>query len=141
MGISYHPDLGEALWCDYTGIKPEMVKRRLAVVLTPRACQRAGLATVIPISCTPPEVTRPWHVKLSRDPYPKGNKEEVCAKCDMLNVVSFERLSGYHIRWNGKRKYLKMRVSMDELMQIRSGVLASLGLADAFSAITDGRSL
>src|SRR3546814_4893943 len=80
MGISYHPDLGEALWCDYTGIKPEMVKRRLAVVVTPRACQRAGLATVIPISCTPPEVTRPWHVKLSRDPYPKGNKEEVWAK-------------------------------------------------------------
>jgi uncharacterized protein YifN (PemK superfamily) len=129
MAISYHPDLGEALWCTYSGIEPEMVKRRIVVVLTPKACQRAGMATVIPISCTHPGIVRPWHVKLGRDPYPKGNKPELWAKCDMLNVVSFERLSGYHYRWNGKRKYLKMQVSMDELVSIRQGVLAALGLS------------
>ena len=141
MAISYHPELGEALWCDYSGVQPEMIKRRLAVVLTPRSCQRAGLTTVIPISCTPPRIPRPWHVKLSKDPYPKGDKEEVWAKCDMINVVSFERLSGYHIRWNGRRQYLKMRVSMEELVRIRKGVLASLGFADGASNSADGRSL
>ena len=141
MGISYHPDLGEALWCDYTGIRPEMIKRRLAVVLTPKACQRVGLATVIPISCTPPQMERPWHVRLTRDPYPKGDKREVWAKCDMINVVSFERLSGYHVRWNGRRKYLKMRVSMEELAHIRNGVLAALGFAGELKATADRRSL
>jgi uncharacterized protein YifN (PemK superfamily) len=141
MAIPYHPDLGEALWCDYSGIKPEMVKRRLAVVLTPRSCQRIGLATVIPISCTPPDIVRPWHVRLSRDPYPKGDKSEVWAKCDMVNVVSFERLSGYHVRWNGRRKYLKMRVSLEEFTQIRTGLLASLGLADRLPETADGRFL
>lgn len=118
-----------------------MVKRRLSVVLTPRSCQRAGLTTVIPISCTPPLLPRPWHVKLSKDPYPRGDKGEVWAKCDMVNVVSFERLSGYHIRWNGRRRYLKMRVSMDELVRIRRGVLASLGFGNGMPQDADIRIL
>lgn len=80
-------------------------------------------------------------MKLSKDPYPKGDKEVVWAKCDMINVVSFERLSGYHIRWNGRRQYLKMRVSMEELVRIRRGVLASLGFADGVSNGADRRSL
>jgi len=128
MGIDYHPDVGEALWCDYTGIEPEMVKRRLAVVIVPRASQRHRLTTVVPISCAKPEVVRPWHVMLGRDPYPKGNKSELWVKCDMLNVVCFDRLWGYHTRWNGRRKYQKMQVSLVELEAIREGVLSSLGL-------------
>lgn len=129
MGIQYHPDLGEALWCDYTGLEPEMVKRRLVVVVVPRASQRPHLTTVVPISATPPEVIRPWHVRLGRDPYPKGTKDELWVKCDMLNVVCFDRLMGYHTRWNGKRQYQKMQVSLPELNAIRAGILASLGLS------------
>ncbi len=129
MGIQYHPDLGEALWCDYTGLEPEMVKRRLAVVVVPKSSQRPRLTTVIPISTTPPEAVRPWHVLLERDPYPQGTKGEVWAKCDMLNVVSFDRLWGYHYRWNGARKYQKMQVSLTDLKAIRKGILASLGLS------------
>ena len=40
MGITYHPDLGEALWCDYAGIEPEMCKRRIAVVIVPNGPTR-----------------------------------------------------------------------------------------------------
>ena len=127
MGIQYHPDLGEALWCDYAGVSPEMIKRRLVVIIVPKACQRMPLTTVVPISATPPVVVRPWHVRLQRDPYPNGTSAELWVKCDMLNVVSFERLSGYHTRWNGRREYRKMRVSMDELRAIRQGVLNALG--------------
>jgi uncharacterized protein YifN (PemK superfamily) len=127
MPIQYHPDLGEALWCEYEGLAPEMVKRRLAVVLTPKACQRVRIATVVPISATRPEVIRPWHVRLSRDPLPQGGSGEVWAKCDMVNVVSFARLSNYHSRWNGRREYRKLRVPMDDLLRIRGGVLSSLG--------------
>ena len=67
----------------------------------------------------------------------KGDKGEVWAKCDIINVVSFERLSGYHVRWNGRRKYLKMRVSMEELVHIRNGVLAALGFMGELKAATD----
>lgn len=131
MGITYHPTVGEALWCDYTGLEPEMVKRRLVVVVSPRGAQRYKLTTVVPISATPPEILKPWHVKLGRDPYPKGDKPELWVKCDMLNVVCFDRLSGYHTRWNGKRQYHKMQVSLPELQAIRQGILASLGLNHA----------
>ena len=127
MTIQYHPDLGEALWCEYEGLSPEMMKRRLAVVVTPKACQRLWLATVAPISTTPPEIIRPWHVRLTRDPLPGGTKGEVWVKCDMVNAVSFARLSNYHGRWNGRREYRKLRVSIDELRAIRQGVISALG--------------
>lgn len=132
MPINYHPDLGEALWCDYAGVEPEMCKRRICVVITPRASQRWRLATVVPLSTSAPEAVRPWHVRLDRDPYPKGTAGEVWAKCDMVNTVSFDRLHGYHRRWNGKRQYQKMRVSLPELNAIRNAVLAGLGFPSAF---------
>lgn len=128
MGITYHPDIGEVLWCDYSGMEPEMVKRRLCVVITPRASQRPHLTTVVPISSTPPEAVRPWHVKLDRDPLPDGSAEEVWVKCDMVSAVSFDRLGGYYKRWNRERKYRKITVSMPELVAIRHAVGAALGL-------------
>ena len=128
MAIQYHPTLGEALWCDYTGIEPEMVKRRLVVIILPRASQRPHLTTVVPISATPPHGLQPWHVQLDRDPYPFGTAPRLWVKCDMINVVCFDRLSGHHVRWNGKRQYRKMSVSAAELRKIRAGVVASLGL-------------
>lgn len=128
MAITYHPAIGEALWCDYSGIEPEMVKRRLVVVVAPRASQRFNLTTVVPISASPPNEAKPWHVKLQRDPWPKGDKADLWVKCDMINVVCFHRLSGYHFRWNGARKYAKMQVSLMELRAIRQGVSLALGL-------------
>lgn len=68
MPITYNPTLGEALWCTYDGMEPEMVKRRVVVVISPRAAIRPGLVTVIPLSATLPAVAQPWHVKLDRDP-------------------------------------------------------------------------
>ena len=98
------------------------------MVITPKACQRHHLVTVVPVSATPPPTVKAWHVRLDRDPYPKGTANELWVKCDMVNVVSFDRLTGYHYRWDGRRKYQKMRVSMSELIAIRDGVRAALGL-------------
>ena len=128
MAITYHPTLGEALWCDYSGTVPEMVKRRLVIVVVPRASQRHSLTTVVPISATAPPVIRPWHVHLTRDPYPLGTAPDLWVKCDMINVVCFSRLSGHYTRWNNRRQYKKMAVDGTELQQIRAGILASLGL-------------
>ena len=71
---------------------------------------------------------KPWQVRLDRDPYPLGTTPEVWAKCDMVGVVCFDRLSGFYTRWNGKRQYRRMAVSATELRRIREGILASLGL-------------
>lgn len=128
MAINYYPDLGEALWCEYTGRVPEMCKRRLAIVVTPREVQRFRLVTVVPVSATPPNEVRPWNVRLTRDPYPQGKAGEVWAQCDMVNVVSFDRLWGYHTRWNGARKYQKMQVGLADLIAVREAVLKGLGL-------------
>jgi mRNA interferase MazF len=135
MGIQYHPRVGEALYCVYDGIEPEMVKKRLVVVVSPKAAQRHRLVTVVPISTTPPEVEKPWHVKLSRDPIPES-KTEVWVKCDMINVVCFDRLWGRYSRWGGKRRYSNMFVSQDDLRAIRKGMAAALGLTLAETAAT-----
>ena len=131
MAIAFHPSLGEALWCDYDGMPPEMVKRRLAVVVSPKQCQRHRLVTVVPISATPPQVVRPWHVRLQRDPLPRGAKPEVWVKCDMVNVVSFDRLHGHYTRWNGRRQFQSLQVSNEELAAIRCGILRAFGFRPA----------
>lgn len=128
MAITYHPALGEALWCDYSGIEPEMLKRRLVIVVVPKICQRKDLTTVVPISATAPLILRPWHVELARDPYPEGTATRLWVKCDMINVVSFSRLSGYYTRWNGQRKYRKMSVDGADIQRVRHAILESLGM-------------
>jgi len=50
----------------------------------------------------------------------------VWAKCDMLYTVAFERVTRIHRRINGKRDYLGMRVSAQDLDAIIKGVHAYL---------------
>lgn len=128
MPISYHPGVAEVLWCNFEGREPEMTKRRLSVVVSPKAVQRARLVTVVPLSTTPPEAIHPWHCQLERDPLPNGSGAAVWAKCDMVAVVCWERLCGYHTRWAGKREYKTLRVSLGDLQAIRVGILHGLGM-------------
>lgn len=135
MPIAYHPGVAEVLWCDFDGRQPEMQKRRLVVVVSPKAAQRHQLVTVVPLSTTEPQEPKPWHCRLERDPLPKGSGKTVWAKCDMIAVVCFDRLSGYHTRWAGKRQYQTLKVSLAELQAIRVGMLHSLGLGALASHI------
>ena len=53
MGIKYPAGIGILLLCDYArgGFQPpEMVKRRPAIVISPRLPHRDGLCTVVPVS-------------------------------------------------------------------------------------------
>lgn len=64
MGIKEHPPQGSIVTVNYAtgGFKePEMVKRRLAVTLTPKIIARPHLCTVVPLSLTPPEKEMPYH--------------------------------------------------------------------------------
>ena len=43
---------------------PEMVKRRLAVVVSKPIKARVGLCTIVPLSTTAPEPPMPYHYRL-----------------------------------------------------------------------------
>ena len=78
MAITFHPNPGTVLICDFNGlIIPEMVKTRPVVVISPRLRHRTGLCTIIPLSTTPPDPKMPWHWTLS------------------LNVAAFPQMALY----------------------------------------------
>jgi len=53
MSLLYHPKQGAIVICDFKGfVPPEMVKRRPAVIVSPRMRKREGLCTIVPLSTT-----------------------------------------------------------------------------------------
>jgi uncharacterized protein YifN (PemK superfamily) len=96
MPIISHPPQGSIVTVDYDkGFKvPEMVKRRLAVVLSPNIRARVNLITVVPLSLTPPEPILPFHKQIDipfelPKHWSKGNR---WIKGDMINAVGFHRV-------------------------------------------------
>lgn len=129
--LPYHPRQGEVLWCDYAGfIKPEMVKKRLVVVVSPKFLGRRDLCTVVPLSTTAPDSIESYHHRLERSPLPTDPAEVIVwAKCDMLATVCFARLSGWWDgKTNGKRQYRNIYISDVDLAAIRRCMLFALGL-------------
>ncbi|MBL4837719.1 MAG: type II toxin-antitoxin system PemK/MazF family toxin [Kordiimonadaceae bacterium] len=135
MAIDFHPAIGTIVMCNYDeGFKvPEMRKTRPAIVISPPIRVRANLATVVPISTSPPMPEMPYHYRLTIDPplSKKFDATEAWVKCDMVCAVSFERLSlirnGKDI--TGKRIYRIEPISDNDLRSIRACVLKGLGLA------------
>jgi mRNA interferase MazF len=137
MSISYHPLMGTVIICDFNGIEPEMVKRRLSVVVSPRFRNRYGLCTVVPLSTTPPYEMAPYHCKLEFDeplPYPYNSLVQ-WVKGDMLATVSFDRLflpsDGKDDK--GKRKYITKILCDADLRKVRECMLHAL----SFSHLTE----
>lgn len=133
MPIQFHPEAGAVLVCDYSGfVTPEMVKRRLCVVITPRLRRRTGLTTVVPLSTTPPNPICDYHREvIFARPLPKPwGDERRWAKCDMFSTVGYHRLApiGVGRAADGRRKYIYPRVDEAQLMDIRRGVLCALAL-------------
>ena len=71
-----------------------MVKRRPAIVISPRLPHRDGLCTVVPLSGTAPARNVDYVVKLDLEaPLPEPFGQRVWwVKCDMIATVTFERL-------------------------------------------------
>lgn len=131
MALNYNPSPGEVLRCDFGGFRqPEMVKARWVVVISPRAL-RYSLETIVPLSTTPPKPVASHHHKLTCTlPHNEGDGIDVWAKCDMVYALAHSRLSPW---WKekspeGKRVYIPITVSPDDLAAIRSCVLRSIGL-------------
>ena len=136
MAIQYPVAPRTILLCDYAagGFKPpEMVKRRPAVVLSPRLPHRDGLCAVVPLSTTAPERSVAYVVRLNlATPLPAPFDAVTCwAKCDLVATVGFFRLDLFHTSRGpeGKRRYLHPKLDEEQFAAVRSGVLAGLGFA------------
>ncbi len=111
---------------------PEMIKRRPAIVISPRLPHRDGLCTVVPLSGSEParQVDYVVRVELAEDLPTPFAARVWWAKCDMLATVSFERLDFFRTSRDqqGKRKYLHPALPKPEMQRIFGGIMAALGL-------------
>ena len=134
MPIQYDVPPRTILLCDYSkgGFKPpEMVKRRPALVVSPRLRHRTGLLTVVPLSTTEPNRVCEYHCKITiNQPLPKFPATEMWVKADMIATVAFARLDLFRTDRDqyGKRKYLQPRISEDDFRRVLECVKVALGL-------------
>ena len=110
-----------------------MIKRRPAVVVSPRLRHRDGLCTVVPLSGTEPGRPVDYVARLDlQNPLPAPFAETVWwAKCDMIATVGFERLDLFRTARDqtGRRKYLHPMLPPDDMAKIRAAILAALGIS------------
>lgn len=121
---------GMVLWCDFTtGFEePEMVKRRLVVVLSPHFKDRPRLATVVALSLKEPFPRMPYHAPIDISPPlpPPLVSRGVWVKGDMVYSVSYKRLDFATEEETGEA-YTDML--SDSVMKVVQGcVLQGLGL-------------
>ena len=141
MPIKYPVAPGSILLCNYnTGfIAPEMVKRRPAIVISPRLQRRDGLCTVVPLSTTPPASELPYQCRLELTEVlpPPFTSTTMWVKADMLATVCFERLDLFRTErdQSGKRKYLTPKICSGDLIRVRCCVLYALGLGTLTQAL------
>ena len=103
-----------------------MVKIGPVVVVSPKLPHRSGLATVVPISLTPPRHALPFVVRLSRNYHPSEDDTLPCwAKCDMVSNVALTRLDGFKI---GRRKWATPQMDGPDLRAVRNGIIHGLGM-------------
>jgi len=133
LALQFHPDLGTIVICDFSGIQPEMVKRRPAIIISPRFRNRNGLCTVVPLSTTPPNPIMPYHYQLAVAPTLPAPYDSPShwVKCDMFATVSFQRLN---LPFNsrdalGKRRYDIRVIGADDLKEIRKCMLHAIDLS------------
>jgi uncharacterized protein YifN (PemK superfamily) len=130
MALSFIPDAGDVLMCDFTTgfIPPEMTKLRKVIVLSPRARDHfPDTYIVAPVSKTPPASTRETHCEFKARSYDFFDSiEPVWAKADMLACVSKHRLD--RVRFNGQ--YQRCRIRPTDLHRVRNATIHALGLGD-----------
>lgn len=137
MPLTFQPKPRTVVYCDFAGyIKPEIVKRRPVVVLAVHK-RNSRLVAVVPLSTTKPDPVEAYHHRLRQNPLPDQQAVEVWAKCDMIAVVSIERLelirTGRRLP-DGRREYLVPKIGLDQFEAIRKGVVSALGLGSLFIA-------
>lgn len=128
MAIYFVPTPGTVLLCDYgfSGVPPEMTKRRPVVVLSPRRRRTNGTYLVVPLSRSVPRPMEPVHCRIAAGTYAfLDSRIDSWAKCDMVAAVSGERLD----RLRFAQRYVAPQISLLDLDRLYAGVLCAFGLA------------
>lgn len=136
MPIKYCPRPRTVLLCDHGagGFQPpEMVKRRPVIVIVARPPHRDNLATVVPLSATPPLRPVGYQCRLTLDtPLPAPfDAPEVWVKADMLATVSLARLDFFREARDaaGRRRHpANLRVSEAQFAEVMACVGRALDL-------------
>lgn len=126
MAITFHPKAGMVLMCSFKGyIKPEIIKTRPVVVISPNHLIRPGLVSIIPLSTTDPEPVCEYHYQLRGNPIPGRASTAVWAKCDLVATVSLVRLDRIKL---ARGTYQTGSVSMEQVRAMRLAVAKSIGI-------------
>src|SRR3569623_1184442 len=101
MPLAYHPRPGDILLCHFPEcfVVPEMVKCRPVVVVSKRLPGRDGLACVVPLSSTAPQLLMRYHMELPIRCMPavlQAKSSRVWIKCDMIYTLGQVRLDRFH---------------------------------------------
>lgn len=87
---------------------------------------------MIPLSGTPPPIDLPYVCKLAIGPDLPApfTSDAYWAKADMLATVAFRRLDLFRTSrdFEAKRRFLKPKLSDDDLERVRQCVLSALGM-------------
>lgn len=135
MGILRHPQVGTILRVDLNeGFrKPEMRKRRPAVVMSPECKYRHQLCTIVPLSTTDPHEPMPYHCQLEFDPplpFPY-QAPRMWVKADMIQTVAYHRLTLLQLQErdeNGNRTYDVRVLSEATIEKIRKCIASALDM-------------
>src|SRR4030088_3208364 len=123
-GITFHPNSGEVLMCDFDGnIVPEIVKLRPVVVVSADHSSGTPICLVVPFSTRPPSVLKPVHFYVPAGRYPFGEVDQ-WVKGDLITHVSFMRLDRIRI---GSR-YKRWKLPHADFIEVQQCVLHAMGL-------------
>lgn len=133
MTIVSHPAPGTVVRVDLSeGFrKPEMGKRRPAIVLSPPIPGRSLMCSIVPLSTTPPNPTLSHHMRIEFDPPLPSPYEAPVAwlKGDIVLTVAFHRLRLLFSRWEGSQRVYDVRILRPEVfMRVQQCVRNGLGL-------------
>ncbi len=135
MALTYHPARGSIVTVNFAPgfVPPEMVKLRLAIVLSPAIRARVGLCTVVPLSTTPPDKVMPYHCKYTVPfamPKNWGNIER-WVKGDMVTTVGWHRMNLLVLGKDksGKRIYQQQVIDEADFVRIMRCTLHGMGLS------------
>lgn len=122
MAITFVPDPGDVLMCNFEGfMPPEMTKVRPVIVLSPRSRRIVpDTYIVVPTSTTMPASVAGWHCELKRGSYACFNAAvPIWAKCDMLTCVAAHRLDRVKVAG----RYNRVQIRKGDLLRVRQAVL------------------
>ena len=135
-GLRFHPRRGTIVIVDFDQAfrPPEMVKRRPCVILSNQMKDRPGLATVVPLSTTPPPIVERYHCQLEI-PFElpaKWANPRPWLKGDMVYTLNLSRMRFMLLGKDrtGERVYQRQALGRDQMAEIERCVKFGLGLAD-----------